>query len=32
MWWLEGPAIYTHFYICWMYGLSRNEGKEDKIL
>ena len=32
MWWLEEPIISTHFYIYWMYGLSRNEGKEEKIL
>jgi len=32
MWWLEEPAISTQFYICWMYGLSRNKGKKEKIL
>jgi len=32
IWWSEEPAISTHFYICWMYGLSRNEMKEEKIL
>ena len=28
----DEPAISTRFYNCWMYGLSRNEGKEEKIL
>ena len=32
MWWLEEPIISTHFYIWWIYGLSRNEGKEEKNL
>jgi len=32
IWWLEEPVIFTHFYICWMYEFSRNEGKEEKIL
>jgi hypothetical protein len=32
IWWLEEPAISTHFDICWMCGLSRNKGKEEKIL
>ena len=30
MWWLEEPAISTHFYICWMCELSRNEGREGR--
>jgi len=25
MWWLEEPAISTHFYTYWMYGLSRED-------
>jgi hypothetical protein len=32
IWWLEEPAISTHFYVYWMYGLSRNKGKEENIL
>jgi hypothetical protein len=28
----EEPVFSTHFYICWMNGLSRNDGKEEKIL
>jgi len=30
IWWPEKPAIATRFYIYWMYGLSRNEGKGRK--
>ena len=32
MLWLKELTISTHFYIWWMYGFSRNEGKEEKNL